>query len=225
MNQRLLNEREYHDTEAASRARTFERDPSRLRLSDSDYLDHASWIRPAMAKLGDVAGKRILDFGCGHGMAAVVLARCGAFVSAFDLSPGYVAEARQRAVANEAIIDFTVGDGHALPYADGSFDAIWGHAILHHLDIAVAAREIRRVLRPGGIAVFCEPWDGNPLVRWLRRWRRHTVDERAISTTEIKLLEHHLMKVVMERFQMGRYVVIAIVTECSGTTPVPVEST
>lgn len=210
MNQRLLNEREYHDTEAASRAVTFFREPGRLRFADAEYLDHAPWIRPAMNRLGEVAEKRILDFGCGHGMAAVVLARRGAKVSAFDLSPGYVAEARQRANVNETIIDFTVADGHALPYADGSFDAIWGHAILHHLDIAVAAREIRRVLRPGGVAVFCEPWNGNPLVRWLRRWRRHTHDERAMIQQDINVLNRGFTSVDIQGYQLRRYVVLTL---------------
>jgi len=41
--------------------------------------------------------------------------------------------------------------------------------ILHHLDLTVAARELRRVLRPGGVAVFCEPWGGNPLLNFARR--------------------------------------------------------
>jgi ubiquinone/menaquinone biosynthesis C-methylase UbiE len=208
MNQRLLNERQYHDAEAAERAVTFAREPGRLRFADAEYLDHASWVRPAMNWLDDVAEKRVLDLGCGHGMAAVVLARRGAMVTACDLSPGYVAEARRRANANEAIIDFSVADGQSLPFADNMFEAIWGHAILHHLDVFTAAREIRRVLQPGGIAVFCEPWDGNPLVRWLRQWRRHTQDERALLPNDISILKREFDRVIVEKYQLGRYVVI-----------------
>ncbi len=210
MNQRLLNERCYHDAEAAQRALTFSREPRRLRFTDAEYLDHAPWIRPAMNRLGDVMGKRVLDMGCGHGMAAVALARRGGIVTACDLSPGYVAEARRRAAANEAIIDFTVADGHALPFATGSFDAIWGHAVLHHLDVGTAAREVRRVLRPGGVAVFCDPWDGNPLVRWLRRWRRHTRDERALMSNDVELLKREFESVLVDAFQLQRYVVITL---------------
>ena len=97
MNQRLLNERRYHDAEAASRAVTFAHEPRRLRFADSDYIRHVPWISAAVQQLGHVAGRRVLDLGCGHGMAAVILARRGAMVSACDLSPGYVAEAQQRA--------------------------------------------------------------------------------------------------------------------------------
>src|SRR5919199_1431749 len=82
----------------------------RLRFDDDAYLDHETWIRPALARLGDVRGLRVLDYGCGHGMAAVVLARRGARVTAFDLSPGYLAEARRRARANGVTVDFVQGD-------------------------------------------------------------------------------------------------------------------
>src|SRR5437762_470841 len=97
---RLSSERDFHDAQAAGRATHFHVHRAELRFADSDYLDHETWVRPAVAKLGDLRGKTVLDYGCGHGMAAVVLARAGAAVSAFDLSPGYVAEAKDRATAN-----------------------------------------------------------------------------------------------------------------------------
>src|SRR5262245_50427085 len=167
--ERLLREREFHDRQACDRAETFSREPDRLRFSDADYLDHETWVRPAFARLGEVRGKIVLDWGCGHGMAAVVLARHGAAVTACDLSAGYVAEARQRARANRVPVRCLVADAQRLPFAGQSFDAVWGHAILHHLDVPQAARELRRVLRPGGVAVLCEPWDGNLLFRLARR--------------------------------------------------------
>ena len=85
---RLVSEQHFHDRQAADRAATFRRDPAGLRFADDDYLGHETWVRPAFSKLGDLRGKRALDYGCGHGMAAVVLARRGAVVTAFDLSPG-----------------------------------------------------------------------------------------------------------------------------------------
>src|SRR5437588_8529870 len=123
---RLDCEQVFHDDQARERALTFERDPGRLVFADDSYLDHETWIRPAFAALGDVAGLRVLDFGCGHGMASVVLARRGAHVTAFDLSPGYVSEAQRRAAANDVAIEFLVADGQRLPFADASFDRVWG---------------------------------------------------------------------------------------------------
>ena len=183
-------------------AQTFIDQPNRLRFDDSEYLNHEPWVGPAMARLGDVRGKRVLDLGCGHGMAAVVLARRGAKVTACDLSSGYVAEARQRANANGVQIQFAMSDAERLPFADRSFDAIWGHAILHHLDIPTIAREIRRVLRPGGVAVFCEPWNGNPLLRLARRWRQHTPDETPLQARAVTQLRQQFRDVKVEGWQL-----------------------
>ena len=145
------------------------------------------------AKLGPLQGKTILDYGCGHGMAAVVLARAGANVSAFDLSPGYVAEAKQRATVNGVSVDCRVANGEELPYADASFDGVWGHAILHHLDLVKAGSELHRILKPGGIAVFCEPWGGNPLLNLARSWlpysgKHRTADEAPLRPIDLQTL-------------------------------------
>src|SRR5262249_39823389 len=142
--------------------------PTSFALDDDVYLDHETWIRPALDRLGDLRGLRVLDYGCGHGMAAVVLARRGALVTGFDLSHGYLAEARRRARANDISVELVQGDGARLPFAAATFDRLWGNAVLHHLDLSLAGREIRRVLKPGGIAVFCEPWGENPVLGWVR---------------------------------------------------------
>lgn len=166
---RLVAEQQFHDRQAEGRAESFVSGRADLRFDDRDYLDHETWVRPAFERLGHLVGKRALDYGCGHGMAAVVLARRGAAVTAFDLSPGYVREAETRAQVNDVTIEAVVANGEELPFPDKSFDAVWGHAILHHLDLTRAAQELHRVLAPGGIAVFCEPWGGNPLLEFARR--------------------------------------------------------
>jgi 2-polyprenyl-3-methyl-5-hydroxy-6-metoxy-1,4-benzoquinol methylase len=187
---RLATEQRFHDEQAEERAESFRFGRADLRFADADYLDHETWIRPAFAQLGDLRGKRTLDFGCGHGMAAVVMARGGAEVNAFDLSPNYVEEAKQRAAANGVNVTAVVANGEELPYPDQHFDAIWGCAILHHLDLGKAARELSRVLKPGGVAVFCEPWGGNPLLAFARRWlpypgKHRTPDERPLVAADL----------------------------------------
>src|SRR2546422_1017006 len=69
---RLLSEQAFHDEQARRRARDLSE--RSLVFDDDAYLDHESWIRPAIARLGDMRGRRVLDLGCGHGMAAIVLA-------------------------------------------------------------------------------------------------------------------------------------------------------
>jgi ubiquinone/menaquinone biosynthesis C-methylase UbiE len=180
-------------TKAVERAKTFAEQPERLRFLDDEYLDHASWIRIAFAQLQPPQGKHILDYGCGHGMASVVLARAGASVSAFDLSPGYIREARQRAEANCVTIQFTVASAEELPYADESFDAVWGNAILHHTELPVAVKELHRILKPGGVAVFNEPWGGNPLLNFVRKrvpyfGKGRTDDEQPFTNNDLEVI-------------------------------------
>jgi len=149
----------------------------------------------------------VLDFGCGHGMAAVVLARRGARVTAFDLSNGYLDEARARARANAVPVDFVKADGESLPFADHSFQAIWGFAVLHHLDVEKAGPELWRVLRPGGVAVFCEPWGENPLLTWAREnlpypGKERTPDEQPLRRSQVNYLRTLFPRVHLQGFQL-----------------------
>jgi SAM-dependent methyltransferase len=203
---RLADEREFHDRQAAERGECFRAGRADLAFADDAFLDHETWVRPAMAKLGDLRGKSALDYGCGHGMAAVVMARAGAAVTAFDLSPGYVAEARQRATANRVRVDCVVADGERLPLPDESFDAVWGNAVLHHLDLARAGRELFRVMKPGAVAVFCEPWGGNPLLALARRrlpypGKDRTPDEVPLTRRDLAPLRAVFPAVDVEGFQ------------------------
>jgi ubiquinone/menaquinone biosynthesis C-methylase UbiE len=197
----------FHDSQARERAGDFSREPATLCFSDDDYLDHETWIRPAFRQLGDTRGLKVLDFGCGHGMAAVVLARAGARVTAFDLSGSYIGEAHRRAFANQVDIDFVQADGERLPFANSSFDRVWGNAVLHHLDVEIAARELHRVLCPGGLAVFCEPLGENPLLNWARNrlhypGKQRTVDESPLRKEQVRVLETIFPRVHSRGFQL-----------------------
>jgi SAM-dependent methyltransferase len=203
---RLSSEQAFHDRQAEGRG--LRGGPAAaLCFSDDWYLDHETWVRPAFAGLGDVRGLRVLDYGCGHGMAGVVLARRGARVCAFDLSPAYLAEARARARANGAAVAFVQSDGERLPFADGSFHRVWGNAVLHHLDLRRAGRELFRVLAPGGLAVFCEPWGGNPLLTWARSGlpypgKQRTPDERPLGRAQLRHLEGIFPRVEVRGHQL-----------------------
>jgi SAM-dependent methyltransferase len=201
--ERRMAEQIFHDRQAADRATA----RLELRFKDEEYLDHETWVRPAFERLGVMSGKRVLDYGCGHGMAAVTLARAGAVVTAFDLSPGYVNESRERARANRVKVECLVADGEELPFADESFDAVWGNAILHHLDLEKAGRELLRVMKPGGVAVFCEPWGGNPGLAFARRFlpyagKDRTADERPLTKRDLLPLRAIFPSVRVEGFQL-----------------------
>jgi ubiquinone/menaquinone biosynthesis C-methylase UbiE len=73
-----------------------------------------------------------------------------------DISAGMIEAAEARAAELGIPISARVADAEALPFDDGSFDLVMGHAVLHHIpDLRRAFAEFARVLRPGGAVVFC----------------------------------------------------------------------
>jgi hypothetical protein len=78
---------------------------------------------------------------------------------------------------------------------------------LHHLDLAVAGRELHRVLRPGGVAVFCEPWGENPVLRWARArlpypGKERTPDEQPLCRQQVGLLQTIFPNVELRGYQL-----------------------
>lgn len=139
-----------------------------------------------LAQLGeDLSNKRVLEYGCGTGWVTRELARRGASVSAFDISPEAVAKTRETLHADGVLhrCDVQVMAGEKLEYAADTFDAAVGFAILHHLDLRPAIAEMHRVLKPGGRALFAEPLDSNPLIRLYRRLtpQYRTADEAPLD--------------------------------------------
>jgi SAM-dependent methyltransferase len=75
---------------------------------------------------------------------------------ASDISPGMLRALSASADDLGLSVETVACEAASLPFEDGSFDLVFGHAVLHHLpDLAGAFREFRRVLRPGGAVAFC----------------------------------------------------------------------
>jgi SAM-dependent methyltransferase len=113
-------------------------------------LINAYYERPAMLVLaGDVAGRRILDAGCGSGPLFAALRDRGAMVTGFDKSAAMLQLARRR-LGDDA--DLQVADlGSPLPFPDDTFEDVTASLVLHYLeDWGPALAELRRVLKPGG---------------------------------------------------------------------------
>jgi SAM-dependent methyltransferase len=134
----------------------------------------------------------VLELGCGGGGLSLQLLRRGAQLTALDLSPRMVELARRR--APEARFLVAPAEDTGLP--EESFDRVVGKWVLHHVDVGAAAAEVRRLLRPGGRAVFFENQDRNPLLRVARRrlWGAHrlhwvgTRDELALTAADFAIL-------------------------------------
>ncbi|MFK0292489.1 class I SAM-dependent methyltransferase [Streptomyces sp. NPDC090442] len=113
-------------------------------------LVNAYYARPAMLDLaGDVAGRRILDAGCGSGPLSAALRDRGAVVTGIDASAGMLTLARRRLGDDADLHQVDLRD--RLPFGDGAFDDVVSSLVLHYLeDWGPTLAELRRVLRPGG---------------------------------------------------------------------------
>jgi SAM-dependent methyltransferase len=101
---------------------------------------------------------RGLEIGAGTGYFTLNLLRAGMLREAVatDISPGMLRSLSESAKELGLTVETAVCEASALPFDDGTFDLVFGHAVLHHLpDLPGAFREFRRVLRPGGVVAFC----------------------------------------------------------------------
>jgi ubiquinone/menaquinone biosynthesis C-methylase UbiE len=172
---RKVEEAEFHDKLRG----LYETDPERygyftsnkkfysvVRSSDDFYY---RWLGE------NATGKRVLDFGCGSGTSSVETARFAGHVTGIDISPEAVRLAQERAqalgLAHRA--KFIVMDAEALTFAPNSFDVVSVRGVLHHMDLDAALTQIRRVLAPGGKAIFLEALANNPIIHAYRRRTPH----------------------------------------------------
>jgi SAM-dependent methyltransferase len=135
--------------------------------SADTFLEHkAAWLLRHLP----VAG-RLLDFGCGTGGFLRALGRRGAPAELVgcDVASGMIEEARRRWEGGPLPDLRAVAPG-ALPFADAEFDLVTAVCVLHHIAPAerpAIARELLRVVRPGGAVVIFEHNPRNPLTRWM----------------------------------------------------------
>jgi len=131
-------------------------------------------------------GTLALELGCGTGVFLERAASTGARIVAIDLSQPLLQQARSR-MARSPRVRLVCGNAEAMPYADGTFDAVYGSSVVHHLDLDRALREVFRVLRPGGWAAFAEPNFLNPQVAFMftfmatKPWFGVSPDEKAFT--------------------------------------------
>ncbi len=111
--------------------------------------------RLALERLRAVNGQKVLDLGCGPGDGAAWLRHRGIDAVGLDYSDGMLEKARRDSLLGGRL---TRGDAGRLPFRDGAFDKLVCTNSFHHYpDHRAALKEMRRVLKPGGLMVLVDP--------------------------------------------------------------------
>lgn len=135
-----------------------------------------------------------VDLGTGTGFTAFAVAPYADHVLATDIAAPMLAQARrlagERGLANVA---FALAEAEGLPFASGSLDAVASRTAAHHFhDLAQAAREIQRVLRPGGVFLLSDTVapESDAVDAWMNdvEMRRDTSHQRNLKPSQWRIL-------------------------------------
>ncbi len=170
-------------------------------------LSEAS-IRYARDLVGDIRGEVLVEIGCGDGSRTLPFVQAGATILACDISYGMAQAALRRlrdvAKARRCLISCQQMAAEEMAYASNSIDVIFGISVLHHLETLPAIQEIKRVLKPGGRAIFVEPLNRNPLSNLYRTLtpNRHSENESPLDYSIFGTLENHFSLVHHREFYL-----------------------
>lgn len=158
-----------------------------------------------------LAGKKVLDYGCGPADFGIWMATEGAEITLLDLSPVAIEVGLRRAKACAVKVRGVAADATRLNmFRDGEFDLVFACAALHHtLKYPGALDELARIMRPDARLVLCETWGGNPLLNRARKIRAVLAgepdeqgEEIILSRSELRALAVHFQDLSVETYNL-----------------------
>ena len=197
---RLMSEEAFHDQWASAE------DAGDIDVLAVQEACTSPEMRYITSVLGNVAGRKVLDVGCGLGEASVYFALKGAEVTSLDLSDGMLA-ATSRLAARYGVGVRTVkaaAEQTNLPVGE-LFDVIYAGNLLHHVDIEATLRLLKPHLAPDGVFVSWDPLAYNPLINVYRRIATavRTPDEHPLKLKDLHLFRREFGDVSTRYFWLG----------------------
>ena len=163
---------------------------------------------PRLVPFEGFRGRRVLEVGCGAGTDLIRFARNGAIPTGVDVAASAIRLAADNFALEGRTAALLVADGEKLPFAERNFDLVYAHGVVQYTtDARALVRECRRVLKPGGTAIF----QVYNRISWLNALSRITKVElehvdapvyRKYSIGEFRALlnEFSHVRIVSERF-------------------------
>jgi ubiquinone/menaquinone biosynthesis C-methylase UbiE len=157
----------------------------RTKIHPKGWIFNEFLENPCIAKLlGNIKGKKILDFGCGTGSYIKQMLKKGARIKGFDISPEMLKIAKK----NYPKLELKLGSGYKIPFKE-KFDIVLSQLVVEHIkDWDKIFKEVNRVLKKGGIFVFSK---GNPIteITWkvskknplIRKFDNYFVEKKNLS--------------------------------------------
>lgn len=150
------------------------------------YLLHTAAYRFALPY---VAGRRVLDYGCGSGYGSKMVAAAARSTVGVDVAPEAVEYARER-YGGEGLSFVRIVPEQPLPFEDRSFDVVLSFQVFEHVrDTRAYLGEVERVLAPNGVLILVTPDRRTRLLPFQKPWNRFHVREYTPGEIEVGLRE------------------------------------
>jgi ubiquinone/menaquinone biosynthesis C-methylase UbiE len=148
--------------------------------------------------------KSLLEYGCGFGNSSLDYLKAGANLTGIDISIEGIRRAKKTAIDNGFRAEYLVMNAEEMTFNNEVFDFCVGSGILHHLDLNKSLKEISRVLKKDGTAIFIEPMGHNPLINWYRNRTpsMRTDDEHPLMLVDIELMNNYFSNIEINYFAL-----------------------
>ena len=143
-------------------------------------------------------GGDVLEYGCATGQVSKRIAPLCNTITGIDISDVAINEANRTAAEKRMEnASFHVMNAEDMSFNDASFDLVFGSGIIHHLNLENSFREISRVLRSDGVAIFIEPLGTNALYNAYRYFtpNSRTPDEHPLKKNDFLVAERYFSNI------------------------------